>query len=498
MIRFSPNPNRAHLIHWSEWGEEAFQEARKQDKPLMLYLGAFWCGFCHRMDEGAFSSKENIALLNFYFIPVRVENAKRPDIDVRYNHNGWPTIAFMTPQGYPLATANYLPPAEFENLLVRVLAGYQKKNGGTQDELPGAHPEGSRKIPNRVLQGKIRGSGVSEISNLLMELADRVHGGYGRGQKFLHPEANDFLLCRYETTGDSRYLEHVSLTLDRIRESPVHDLEEGGYYRTCSREDWSEPHREKLLVDQSGLLANCLRAFRITKRPVYGLMAEGIIDYLNRKLSDLSGCAFYGCQDYIRATSSGDPSETFFSIRDECVYADANARTVVAYLEASWILGRSDCKERALKALSFLWDHCLNPGGGMFHYFDGIPQIPGLLSDQVHMGTAILQAYRATGEAHYLERAKELAEFILVGFTNPAGGYYDLRTQGSAFLRFRLTLMEENGAAASFFLKLAEATKERRYRKAALWALSAFTGDFRTYGIHAAGFGQALADFVNC
>ena len=76
-------------------------------------------------------------------------------------------------------------------------------------------------------------------------------------------------------------------------------------------------------------------------------------------------------------------------------------------------------------------------------------------------------------------------------------GYYDLCVHGPAYLRFRLTLMEQNGAAASFFLKLAETIKERRYRKAALWALSAFTGDFSRYGIHAAGFGQALADFVN-
>src|SRR5262249_1538367 len=96
----------------------------------------------------------------------------------------------------------------------------------------------------------------------------------------------------------------------------------------------------------------------------------------------------------------------------------------------------------------------------------------------------------------YLERAKQLAEFILARLQNPAGGYYDIADCGPAYLSFRLTLIEQNGAAASFFLALAEATREPRYRKAALWALSAFPADFSSYGLHAAGFGQALNKFI--
>jgi len=457
----------------------------------MLYLGAFWCGFCQRMDEGALSDDENIALLNAYFVPVRAENAKRPDIDVRYNRHGWPTIAFMTPQGGLLATTNYLPPEEFGDLLALVVDGYQNRKGETPE---GA--AGPAKATDRARQGRIRSAAVAEISDLLMELADGVHGGYGRGQKFPHPEANDLLLRRYQATGEPRYLEHVCRTLDRMRESPIHDREEGGYYRTSSGQDWSEPQREKLLADQAGLLGNCLGAFRITKRSAYGDMAEGIIDYINRNLSDSSRGGFYGCQDYIRA-SSGEPSEKFFSILDDCIYTDANAQAIAAYLEAASILGGSDCQERALKALGFLRDRCANPEGGMFHYFDGAPQMPGLLGDQAHVGRAFLRAHRASGDATYLERATELAEFILARFTNPAGGYYDLCLEGPAYLRFRLTLLEQNGAAAAFFLKLAEITGKPRYREAALWALGAFTGEFSRYGVHAAGFGQALADFIN-
>ena len=497
MMRFSPNPNRAYLIHWQEWGVEAFQKAQEQDKPLMLFLTAFWCGFCQRMDEGAFSDDENLALLNAYFIAVRAENAKRPDVDARYNLNGWPTIAFMTAQGELLAAANYLASEEFKSLLVRVYMTYEDR----KNEIP---TSGIRIRQNfgmetaRVGFAQVNDSSLSAITQRVMELADRVHGGYGRGQKFIHPEANDFLLSRYEATRDAIYLDHVCLTLDRMREGAIHDHEQGGYFRTCSNEDWSQPHREKLLVDQAGLLSNCLHTFRITQRTEYARMAEGIIEYLNGRLSAPSHGAFFGCEDFIRSEATDDVAGgEFFSILDECLYNDANAQAIVAYLEAAALLQKADCEKRALDALEFLWDRCRAPDGGMFHYFDGAAHLPGLLNDQTRVGTALVRAFSSTGEVKYVERAKELAEFILAQLKNPDGGYYDLCAAEPVQPSSRLTLIEQNGAAALFFLKLAEATGELRYREAALWALSAFTGDFSSYGIHAAEFGQALGEFMN-
>src|SRR5262249_48859489 len=141
---------------------------------------------------------------------------------------------------------------------------------------------------------------VVEISGLIMELADHVHGGFGRGQKFIPPETNDFFLAPYETTHEKAHLDPRLLTLDRRRAGPIHDHEGGGYFRTCSNADWSRPHREKLLGEQAGLLANCLQTYGITRRPVYARMAEEIIDYLNRKLYDPSNGTFYGCEDFLR------------------------------------------------------------------------------------------------------------------------------------------------------------------------------------------------------
>ena len=125
MFRFSVRPNRAHLIDWREWGEDAFEEARQQDKLVVLFITAFWCGFCQRMDENALSDDETIALLNAFFIPIRVEESQRPDVDLRYNQNGWPSIAILTADGGHLFTVNYMGTDPFVDLLVRTVTQFQ-------------------------------------------------------------------------------------------------------------------------------------------------------------------------------------------------------------------------------------------------------------------------------------------------------------------------------------------------------------------------------------
>ncbi|HEX9787942.1 MAG TPA: DUF255 domain-containing protein, partial [Candidatus Binatia bacterium] len=435
MHRFSPNPNLAHLIHWYEWEDEAFREARGQNKPVMLFLSAFWCRYCQRMDEQAFSDRENLALLNAYFIALRIEDAKRPDIDARYNLNGWPTVAFFTPAGELLAASNFLPVDEFKELLLNVYLAYQQKNedGRVAQTVPT-----SEALPNHPV-ARAQEAILSEITTAIMALADREHGGYGRGQKFIHADANDFLLSRYEATQDSTYLHHVCLTLDRMREGPIHDTTGGGYFRTSSGADWSQPHREKLLAEQAGLLSNCLRAFRVTRRREYARTAEEIIGYLDSKLFDPSISAFFGCEDFLRH-ETGEPSEgEFYSIIDECVYTDANAKTVSAYLEAAAVLGRADCKERALNVLEFLWRRCHGADGGMYHYHDGTPHLPGLLVDQAEMGKALVQAYLVSGDARHLARAREVAGFIIARLKNPDGGYFDLGATELGFGNLRLT-----------------------------------------------------------
>jgi uncharacterized protein YyaL (SSP411 family) len=498
-VRFSPNPNRAHLIRWHGWGSETFCKAQEQDKVVMLYLGAFWCGFCQRMDETSLSDDDVIVLLNAFFIPIRVENAQRPDIDIRYNHNGWPTIVFLTPRGDTLSTVNYLPPEEFANVLVQIQSAYEEKRIDIEETASVPDPKGSQPLPR--ISDKVRPSAVSEISNVLMGFADSVNGGYGPDHKFPHPEANDFLLYRYQTTGDKRFLDHVCLTLVKMRASETYDEKDGGFFRYSSKPDWSEPHREKLLFDHAGILCNCLSVFRLTGRPEYRRLAEEIICYLNTALSDSSGPAFRGCQDYPHVPkerggeSLNDPQNTL-SVVDELIYTDANALAVCSYLKAWQTLGRLDVRDRALDVLEFLWRRCRAPDGSMCHYHDGRPHVSGLLIDQLYTGLALLDAYEIAGEARCLGRAVQLGDSVLAAHANPDGGFQDICFKGEAHLRFPLTLIVENGIAARKFLRLAEFTGERKYRKGALWALSAFSENFGPYGVYAAPYGRALGEYM--
>jgi uncharacterized protein YyaL (SSP411 family) len=338
---------------------------------------------------------------------------------------------------------------------------------------------------------------VAEIAGMVEGLADPVHGGYGTKAKFLHAEANEFLLYLSEATGTSAYLEHVQLTLEKMRQGKTFDAKDGGFFRYSSKVDWQEPHPEKLLDDQAALLRNYLHTYLLTDQIFYRETAEGLLDYLNTTLSRATEACFFGCQDYVRpdlsvvgSRPSGPPP--LQSLIDELVYCDANARAASAYLDAWWLLGREDCKVRAVNILETLWDTLVAPHGGMYHYSDGMPRVPGLLMDSVLMASACLDAYAMSGQAVYLERARQLAEAIVRQHKNAAGGFNDVSLTGPASLQYPVTVLTQNASVASLFVRLADLSGEIGYRKTAHWALRRFPNSHRQYEAFAAGFGHAL------
>src|SRR5579872_7495850 len=133
--RFSPRPNRAAEIGWMEWGPEAFRLARETDRPILLGISAVWCHWCHVMDETTYSDQRVIDLIRERYVPVRVDNDVRPDINARYNMGGWPTTAFLTPDGSIIAGATYMPPAQMLRALGEVVTFFHDRlaNG---EEIP--------------------------------------------------------------------------------------------------------------------------------------------------------------------------------------------------------------------------------------------------------------------------------------------------------------------------------------------------------------------------
>jgi uncharacterized protein YyaL (SSP411 family) len=500
MFRFSPRPNRAHLVKWRPWGAEAFQEAQQQDKPLVLWLTAFWCGYCQRMDDTTLSNDEVIALLNAFFVPIRVEESQRPDVDLRYNQNGWPTIAFLTPAGDDILRVNYLAPEPFISLLVRLVDAYQRDHTTIQ-ETASRNRLAARERKADAIPAPLGAPIVAEIAGMLEGLADHVHGGYGSQAKFLHTDANDFLLYLSGVSGDRTYLDHVAFTLEQMRESRTFDHKDGGFFRYSSRPDWREPHPEKLLDDQAGLLRNYLYTYLLTERDTYKDTALGLIDYLNTTLTDPAQPCFWGCQDYVRpelpaptSQSSGPPP--LLSLLDRYVYCDANARAASSYLEAWWLLGLDDCRVRAEQILQHLWEVMQAPTGGMYHYWDGELHAPGLLMDTTMTGLAMLDAYALLRQPVYRERAIQLGTTIVQRHRSPSGGFFDISELGPASLQVPITVLTQNARVATFFVRLADLSGHTDYRKLAYWALRSFPNAHRQYEAFAAGFGHALGQLL--
>ena len=494
MFRFSVRPNQAHLIEWREWGPEAFQEAQDQNKPLMVFLAAFWCGFCQRMDETSLSEDDAITLLNAFFVPIRVEESQRPDVDLRYNQGGWPTIVFMAPDSTHLFSVNFMEPESFVNLLVKIVTLHQQGEAIVEPaELP-AHAqtdtgEGTDSAP-------LGPAIVAEIVGMVEGLSDTVNGGYGTQFKFLHPEATDFLLYLYETSGESSHLDHVRFTLDKMRESKTFHGEEGGFFRYSSKADWSEPHPEKLLDDQAALLSNHLRTYLLTNDESYQETAVGLIEYMDTVLSQGQGRLFQGCQDYVREDRD-TASSAMLSVIDEYLYCDANARAVSAYLDAWWILGLGECRDRAKDVLEALWDTLRSPDGGMYHYWHEQAQVPGLLGDAAETGLALLHAYSMLHEDIYLRRAETLAESISQRHRDLDGGFLDISVSGPASLNRPMKVLAQNTRLAAFFVKLADLSGDESHRQQAVWALKSFPNAHRNYGAFAAGFGHAVARLLS-
>jgi uncharacterized protein len=480
-------------VHWREWGDEAFREAQEQDKPLALFDTAFWCGFCQRMDETSLSDDQVIALLNAFFVPVRFEESQRPDLDLRYNQNGWPTIGFFTPAGAHLASVNYTPPEDFVGVLVRLVDFYQQNHdalSGLEAERP-ASPQGDG-VP-------LTSALVEEVAGILDGLADREYGGYGLDLKLLHPAAIDFALYLYETRGEHEQLEHVVLTLTKLRDSRTFDAQDGGFFRYSSRRDWQEPHPEKLLADQAALLSQYLDLYLLTGDLPHRDTAEGLIRYLDRTLTtDETRPGFAGCQDYLHGAGghTGLGAERPYII-DHLVYCDANARAASAYLKAWWYLGREDCRDRAVLVLDMLWDRMRGPDGGMHHYWQDGAYLPGLLCDALAMGDALLDAHAALGDERSLHRAREVAEYVTANHPAPGGGFYDIGRLGPGKLGVPLTLMTENAEAAMFFTRLADLSGDAAYRGVAARALACIPNSHREHGAFAAAFGHALARWLS-
>jgi len=257
-------------IQWHEWGEEAFAAAQRENKPILLDIGAVWCHWCHVMDRESYESAETAAIINREFIAVKVDRDERPDVDSRYQlavsaisgTGGWPLTVFLTPDGRPFYGGTYFPPVDqwgrpsFTKILLAIAGAYRER----RDEVLKSADEAMNVLSNAESfagrQPKFPPRLVGVMVQSALPIFDEKNGGFGSAPKFPHPAALDLLMDWYVRTREERVATVVTTTLTKMAQGGVYDQLAGGFHRYSVDEHWTVPHFEKMSYDNSELLKN--------------------------------------------------------------------------------------------------------------------------------------------------------------------------------------------------------------------------------------------------
>jgi uncharacterized protein YyaL (SSP411 family) len=504
-FHFSPRPNRAHEIHWRQWGPQAFQEAQAQDKPILLALSAVWCHWCHVMDETSYSDPDVISCINERYVPVRVDSDQRPDINARYNMGGWPTTAFLTPDGELMTGGTYVPPEAMREHLPRIAEQYSSG----RDEIARKTQELRERRAAVAAASQRAALSPAIFDNLLRAVStsyDPLFGGFGEAPKFPQTDSIDLLLYAHHRNRDPDLLHMARKTLDFMAAGGVFDQEWGGFFRYATQRDWSEPHYEKMLEDNANLLRNLLALCRTTGDDAHADVASRTIGYLEARLRDPEHGFFYGSQDAdeefykLPAAEREKLPEPYI---DRTCYTSWNAMAASAYLEASWTLDRPELRDAALQALDFAWQNCRDTDTDpavMYRYYDGSPHVPGLLGDQAYMARALLDAHEVSGDPTYLDRAEQLARLLVDRFADKdGGGFFDAwdETDNLGRLAERQKSLQDNAVCAEVFIRLHHLTRSEEHRRVAQATLETFAPSYQALGHFAAAYARQVDLLLN-
>ncbi|MBJ7602438.1 MAG: thioredoxin domain-containing protein [Candidatus Dormibacteraeota bacterium] len=469
-FHFSPRPNRAAEIEWRPWSEEAFREAQQADKPVLLSISAVWCHWCHVMDETSYSDDRVIGLINREYVPIRVDNDVRPDVNQRYNMGGWPTTAFLTPEGDILTGATYLPPEQMTAALSK-LSGYYRDN---RTEIAAQVTRGREKAQQAaaISAGKLQPGLVDRILGNVEQAYDAEYGGFGDAPKFPQTDALALLAEQSLLRGEPGLLEMARHTLAQMAGGGTYDHVEGGFFRYSTTRDWSVPHFEKMLEDHAGLLS----ALALTGQAE---ILDDAVRYLETVLRDEQTGLYAGSQDadedYYARDEAGR-QELRPPYVDRRVYVAWNCALAVAYLDADARLDRPRLRERALQVLDAVFQRFSDPAGGLLH----TDEVGGQLGDQVW---GLLACVRA-GQR---ERASQLLGVLRDRYADAElGGYFDhAAVDSTARLAQRQKPLGENAIAALALAEMGESDLARQ-------ALESVGALFRQYGLMSAVFARAF------
>ncbi|MFL5706793.1 MAG: thioredoxin domain-containing protein [Ktedonobacteraceae bacterium] len=515
-FRFSPRSHNANTIKWQTWGQHAFEEAARLDKPIFLLITSSWCQWCHIMDETTLSDPTIISILNRDYVPIRVDSDLRPDVNQRYNQNGWPSVVLLSSEGEILWGGVYVPPQQMLYYLGHIRRYYSENRQEIAEQVRELQDHRftqklTQTLPTtgvRALLQEERTALVDlpiEAGVVLRDLYDEEYGGFKIHPhlKFPHPEALELLLMLSEQYKQDDALEMVCYSLEQMVDGGLWDQEEGGFFRYSASSDWSMAHTEKMLEENAALLRLILLTVQASQCQRWYDLAKRLVTYVNATLWLPGVGAFAGSQSadeeyyepglYSRASKQRP-------LVDKTIYTSWNARMIAAYLLAGKVLNTASLQALALKGLDWLCEHMVHKGGSMYHFMlNGQAELPGQLADQVWMTRALLDAYDLVGRKSDLEMAIALMHFACQELLDDQSGlFYDYPedTQAEGRLVVREQPLIENALAAESLLRMAVYSKRSSLRDTGLRMLSGCLEKYVRTGIQGATYACVVAEAV--
>jgi len=304
LLQHAHNP-----VDWFPWGQEAFDKARVENKPVFLSIGYSTCHWCHVMAHESFEDSEVARLMNEVFVSIKVDREERPDIDGTYmriaqlmtGRGGWPLTIVMTPDKQPFFAATYIPKEDrygqigMLRLIPRLHQLWSANRSNIDEVVNRVHSALTGENP-QTDSPKLSVQTLEESFEALSGAFDEEQGGFGSSPKFPSPHIIMFLLRHWKRTGKKRALQMVEKTLHAMRDGGLFDQIGYGFHRYSTDSEWMRPHFEKMLYDQAMHVIAYAQAYQATKNEEYANVVKEVLAYVNRDMRDPGG-AFYSAED---------------------------------------------------------------------------------------------------------------------------------------------------------------------------------------------------------